>query len=125
MSKLLLVALAVLTLGCVGDGPRSFDAERIAPLLEGTQIVEPPHESCPQGSEPIGDCAAVAWVVGDESQAAVDIVVGNAEAAEYAEISSASTGDYRGTRGEVCLSVSDSPRVDAQDGEALVILGWC
>jgi hypothetical protein len=110
--------------GCSDEEPRSFDADLLTPLIEGTVLVESPMESCPQGNAPPnGGCSAVAVVAGTQDKTVEQVVASNAIAAGF--VQTEPTDVYSAERGDQCLDVTRGSGDESDDGQATVILGWC
>jgi hypothetical protein len=122
---IVLATLAVATSpGCSDEEPRSFDADLLAPLIQGTVLLESPIELCPQGNAPPnGGCSAVAVVAGRQDKTVEQVVASNAVAAGFVQTEGA--GVYSAKRGDQCLDVTQPSGDTADDGAATVILGWC
>ena len=121
----LIIAVGLLVFRVVSDlrdAPRSFDPDELEPILEGTEVVEPSVEFCPQGGNPIGDCGARAVIVSSNVDRTVAQVAANAEEAGFTRAGRRRDALLFAVRGEACLTVDARTPSGPELG---VLMDWC
>lgn len=86
------------------DDQRFGDLDQLVPLLEGTTVIEAPHQDCAVNGN---DCAGMAVVDGSDRTRTIERLEQNAVRLGYAKGSNSSKHERGYYRGELCLSIAD------------------